>query len=188
MALLAPKQQRTADPFSENRYSSTVNRFTRIISHGNDMIIRPEQSFIIQVVDWHTLKIRPGIFVKDDVLIHITDEFDIDFADQLYYVDDFFTMNAEGYYTVLIQYNYARTLPAPKAYYRIVRQEELYTHYAHQYLYLCNIYVRWNAGGDRFEIDTAMQPFYQHPDNPDIKRSVSVDHALVLDGGELGGS
>lgn len=185
MTLTPPVQQRTADPYSEVRYTQTLNRFTRVITGGDDMVLKSESSFICNIIDWYTVNIEAGIAVKDDTLVHINQDYDVDFTDQDLYIDDSDTMISEGYYFLLLQYNYARTLPAPKAYYRICRNSLLFTNYPSRYIYLASIYVRWNGAETRYEIDTARIPYYRDPIQTSIVRPIPTHHALVVDGGNI---
>jgi len=185
MALTAPTQQRAADPFSEYRYSSVINRFTRLITAGNNCIIQGADSFVLTIIDWKTVTVGPGIFIKDDALVHITDNYNVDFDNQVFYLDPSDTMSDVGYYYIVAQYSYARTLPAPKAYYRIIREDTVFNTLSSEFVYIGNIYVRWDAGDVRHEVDNALPPYYVHPLDSNIKRVFPTTTALVVDGGEL---
>ena len=185
MPVNAPQQQRTADPYSEQRYSSVINRFTRMVTGGKNVILQADQSFIITIDDWKTITVKPGLFVKDDALIHMTDDYTIDFTDELMYVDAAGVMTISDYYYIVAEYTYSRSLPAPKSYYRIIRDENIFLNFQTSYLYLGNIFVKWNDGLSRFEIDLTKSVYYQHPTTATGVRSVQEDAVLSVDGGLL---
>lgn len=179
MALTAPAQERSVDPYSNRRFSSVFNRITRVASTGTDIILFPQQSFILTKLNWREISVDSGLCVKDDVLIHITETFYMDLTDNDYYVDDTGAMTSAAYYYIVLQYLYARSLPAPKAWIRVIRDiTALYTGHEHQYIYLGSALTTWNVIESRYEINTV-----QH--NTPIDRPIAVGNWMTLDGGEL---
>ncbi len=184
MAVLTPTQSRTIDPYAEERWSSVINRMTRLVTAGNDVIIKPEQSFRITIDDEATITIQPGLFVKDDCLIHITEDYTVDFNDMTneLYVDAVGGMDTTGYYFVVAQYSYARTLPPQKAYYRLIKDKATYDTYTGRFIYLASIKVIDDSG---YKIDTTVNPYYYHPDYPTTILRPTVGSLLVVDGGDI---
>jgi len=179
MALTAPAQERSIDPYSNRRFSSVFNRITRVASTGTDVILYPTQSFKLTKMNWKEVKVETGICVKDDVLIHITEDFYIDFSNNNYYIDETGAMTSTDYYYIVLQYLYARSLPAPKAWIRIIRDiAALYTGHEHQYIFLGAALIVWNGTESRYEISAVYH-------NTPIKRPVAAGNWMVLDGGEL---
>lgn len=185
MALTAPLQERSVDPYSNRRFASVLNRITRIASGGRDVILFPNQSFRLTHLNYREIEVSSGICVKDDVLIHITEDFDVDFSNNDYYVDDSGGMTQEGYYFIVLSYVFARSLPAPRAWIQIIRNtgtegelDGLYYGREHAYIFLGSATVEWNGSQSRYEV-TAVN--YNTP----ITRPVASGDWLVLDGGEL---
>jgi len=194
MALIAPLQERSVDPYSNRRFSSVLNRITRIASGGRDVILFPNQSFRLTFLNYKEVEVSNGICIKDDVLIHITEDFNLDFSDNDYYVDDSDAMSTVGTYFIVLSYIYARKLPAPVAQIQIIRdtgspgpdpvyalglyykQEGIHT--SSVYIFLGSVTVEWNAGESRNEV-TAV-----NYNTPEVRPVASGDW-IVLDGGEL---
>jgi len=182
MALTAPIQERSVDPYSNRRFSSILNRMTRIASTGEDVILFPNQSFALTHTNWYEVKITPGICIKDDVLIHVTEDYYINFANNNYYIDPAGTMSEVGYYYIVLQYLYARSLPTPKAWYKVIRDNSAYyTGHEHEYIFLGSARVIWNGGESRYEITTV----HYTDDTGLIKRPVTTGNWMRIDGGEL---
>lgn len=187
MALIAPTQQRSVDPYSDNRFSSVINRLSRIVTGGADCILLPRYSYYISRESWNTIKIYPGFSIKDDVLLHITEEYDLDVSDDTYYIDNLGAMVSSGYYYIVLQYKYARTLPAPLARYRIIRETStLYTGYEYKYIFLAAVQVVYNSGESRYELESNPNCiYYNDPINPTIIKRVYPEACFYADGGEL---
>lgn len=185
MALLTPTQTRTLDPYTEERWSSNVNRLTRLVTGGNNIIVQPETSFRLTISDASTVVVHPGLFVKDDCLVHISADYTLDFSDSTgnLYIDDTGGMDQEGYYFILIQYAYTRSLPPTKAFYRILKSLSAYNLYSSSYIYLGNIRVVNNAGS--YEIDTTLNPYYSHPTYPTTITRSTMSSPLYVDGGDM---
>jgi len=179
MPLSAPAQERSVDPYSNRRFSSVFNRISRVASGGSDVILFPNQSFSLTKLNWKEVQVDSGICIKDDVLIHITETFYIDFSDNDYYIDASGAMTDADYYYIVLQYLYARSLPAPKAWIRVIREiSSLYTGHEHQYIFLGSALTVWNGGESRYEISTV------HHDTP-VERPIQAGNWMILDGGVL---
>lgn len=180
MALTPPNQLRTTDPYSEDRYSSLINRFNRVWTRGNNVILEPQNSFNVTLDDANTLTVDAGIFIKDDAMVHVDTSYVIDASSNDYYEDGTGAMTTLGYYILVVKYNYTRSLPSPVAYYKLIRDETIYTGALTDYIFLGSFYVNGSL-----EIELTI-PFYTnhpgHPGDSDFERPY-VDH--VVDGGEL---
>jgi hypothetical protein len=111
-----PTQVRSVDPFSSYD-SDNVSRLTRIVTSGEDKIAQDGQlEPSIAGLSVSTINITQGIAVKDDILIHITADFDIDTTDPFNYADqallNYPTVD-EAY--IVLQYQYIKTPQAPEA-------------------------------------------------------------------------
>jgi len=184
MSLTAPAQERSVDPYSNRRFSSILNRMTRLVSTGENVILFPNQSFSLTVTNWYEVKITPGVCIKEDVLIHITEDYYMNFVNSNYYVQEGETMTQLGYYYIVLQYSYLRSLPGPKAWYKIIRPDKVSAHYTgheDEYIFLGTARVIWNSGEGRYEITSV----HYTDDTGLIKRPVTVGDWMRIDGGEL---
>lgn len=187
MAISALIQERAVDPYSGNRYSSIINRLSRIVTGGNDVILYPFQSFSLTRLSDTTARVGAGICVKDDVLIHIKEPFDLDFDDNSYYIDETGEMESEGYYYIVLQYFYARSLPAPKAWIRIIRNTSgLYdtANYSDRYIFLGAAHVVFDTPLYKLDTDPNCL-FTTDPGDDSIIRPTTTGNWLYVDGGEL---
>lgn len=185
MPLTFPNQVRSVDPYSDNRFSSVINRLSRLVTGGNDCILFGQQSFSLTRLDWQTVRIGPGICIKNDVLIHIIQNFDVDFDDNDFYVDETGAMDNEGYYYILLQYFYSRSLPTPQAALRIVRDvATLYTPYSNRYIFLGTANIIYNIGETRYELEVDPDCIsHNDPSNPSVMRPMPESSWLYVDGG-----
>ncbi|MFW6001804.1 MAG: hypothetical protein ACOCQD_00530 [archaeon] len=126
--MTVPKQERAVDPFGERRFTSQINRLTRMVTGGKDVVVYPDDSFILTKIDKRKFNVSTGVCIKDDVLIHFTEDLEINaFENTDFFLDDTPGVNDEGIYYIVVQYNYARSLPPPKSYIRIIRNKNLYS-------------------------------------------------------------
>ena len=109
-----PSQVRTIDPFAE--YNSNVaNRLTRMLTQ-NDNVLLSRNSLSLELDSTSPLKIvvvQPGVAFKDDVLIEVTAEHQVDFDDNTHYVGGTAKLTEAGYYYVVLEYTYVKSRPAP---------------------------------------------------------------------------
>lgn len=108
-----PNQTRTVDAFS-SYHSNIVNRLTRIISDGEDVIIGND-SLSVSIMDSTNLNLSSGFVIKDDVLIEVTSNFNIDLESSDLYYDGASPLPEEGLYYIVLDYTYEKTKPAPEA-------------------------------------------------------------------------
>lgn len=109
-----PNQTRHIDPFS-NYNSNTVNSLTKMITRGTDCL---HSSHALDIISDSTsptdnIIITTGEFFKDDVLISVDENFTVDMTDTSFYISGP-AFNEAGYYWILANYVYAKTIPAPK--------------------------------------------------------------------------
>jgi len=105
-----PNQIRATDPWSENRYTDHLNLRSRIITGGNNIILR-NNSFSLGInAEDNKVTIGPGICVIDDVFIHVYEEFEMDPTDTNYYFQDSSPIS-DGILLIYFFYRYHRSLP-----------------------------------------------------------------------------
>lgn len=183
MAITAPLQQRTLDPFSDHRFSQVINRSTRIVTGGEDSILYPSD-FPLTQYNYKIINIGPGIAFKDDVIIHTMEEYSVDFANLDFFVDDDGGgMDEIGDYYIVMTYTYGRSLPSPKAYFKIIKNlETVYFPYPERYIFLGKVEVVWDAVELRFEISN----LYSMDEGLSVYRNYAkLFDELLVDGGEI---
>lgn len=174
MSNTIPIQVRSIDPYSSYN-SNVVNQLTRIISRGVDCLDHIHAINVSLDLDNVTsgLIISPGQCYKDDVIVQITEEFDVDMSDKDFYLnenDERDHWDETGYYYILLSYQYEKALPAPQASIVIIKPTQRYDYILNPsgYLFLKCVEVEWT--GSIFQIKT----LYDHdPENPSIHRLYS---------------
>lgn len=186
MALTPPTQLRALDPYSDNRYSSTINRFTRLMTNGRNVVLFPDESFTLTRASDTTITVGAGMCVKDDILIHISEAYTIDFTDDAYYEDTNGGLTASGYYYIVLKYLASRSYPSPSAYIKLIKTKTLYTNYLNNYIFLGAAKVV-SDGGVGFILDSDPTCTYTYdPSDEDIARPVGQQYSLlVVDGGTV---
>lgn len=176
-----PKQQRSVDPYERDRFSSAINRYSRIITAGKNVILHANESFLVTMNPNDTtnsiVDISPGLCVKDDVTIHVTEKYPIDFNIEGFYDGESKGLNSDGDYIIALKYNYARTVPAPKAEYRIVKNYNYFITHQINYLYISS--VRVELVGGTYEIVNINNVHPQGLSRNDVLFGVPT----VIDGG-----
>jgi len=149
MAVTIPDQLRSIDPWSESRFSDNYNLRSRLLTKGNDVVVFKD-SFALSIADSTTLTVGPGIAIKDDAMIHITEAqsinlygtgggvatgYGVDADPPIHY-------SASDYYTYLVlNYRYARSMPSPSASYRCI--EDMATYFTtDNHMYLGKLLIR----------------------------------------------
>jgi len=108
-----PKQIRSSDPWTENRYSNNANIKIRVLTNGYNRIVN-NASFALGIEDdGYTISIGPGMCVIDDVFIHVYDEFSLDIRNPDHYFSGSNPIN-NGTVQIYMRYKYSRSLPAPR--------------------------------------------------------------------------
>jgi len=106
-----PLQIRSSDPWSENRYSNNLNLKAQILTQGKNRILS-NNSFVLSIKDSTTISVTNGMCIIDNVLIHVTNSFDLKINDPTSYFSDSTQIN-NGVLHIYFQYRYSRSLPAP---------------------------------------------------------------------------
>lgn len=119
-----PNQVRTVDPFATYN-SDTVNKLTRMKTHGEDAI----ENYMacrgtIVYPDATSIIISSGVIYKDDVRIELTDDTIIDFGNADFYFNFTLGFNEPGYYYVLLEYEYQKSRPAPRSKFVILKPSQ----------------------------------------------------------------
>jgi hypothetical protein len=155
-----PEQLRAIDPWSENRFSNNLNLRSRMITGGRDIIVF-EESFNLEIVNNTTLKVTAGVLVKDDVMVHVMQDTDMDLQNE----DDWIistqsqpgipvSAQAEDYdIHVFVEYKYARSIPPAEAKYICIKHgnsNQLLDHYnSERHLWLGMVTVLTDGGTNR---------------------------------------
>jgi hypothetical protein len=182
MASSIPTQARAVDPFS-SYHSNTVNRITRMLTEGNNVLLSKSSLEVVQDSTspvTHVL-IKPGVVFKDDVMINISEEFRLDFTDSDHYASFGAGFNESGYYYVCLEYTYVKSKPAPVARYKILKPSQKSTMYSltSAYVFLKCIYVTDVGISKGIDVNT---DFYDYdPEDVTIKRQYVKYYA----GGEV---
>jgi len=158
-----PSQIRSVDPYSSYN-SDVVNKLTRIISDGNNILLTPSPIDVSQV-DLTNITVLEGKAIMQDVLIEIQD-INIDVTDSDFYVDDSGGVwNETGYYYVVLAYEYQKTSPPPEASVMIILPSQRGTVFdPDKHLFLKCLEVS-NPGS--YQIDDLLD---YDPDDPSINR------------------
>jgi len=176
-----PEQQRSEDPFLEDRYTSIINMLTRFVSGGEDVLLTfDEEEFSLNKISDTRVKIGTGLFIKDDVLIEVEREKILNFNDNENYIGES-GLDREGNYLIVLTYNYSRDIPIPVAYVKIIKDKKLYYHNKNEVIFLgvANIV---NDGGV-YKINHVDVKDYE--EKPIIKRMYPVFRPNKIDGGIL---
>jgi len=181
MSLEYPQQERAIDSYASYN-SNVVNRLTRMITRGKnclhgthaiDVYLNPAEP-LTQVI------VSEGEAFKDDVLIAITQDHNVDMSHSDYYVNHMNPWNEAGYYYVCLEYTYSKSKPAPVSKIRILKpsQVSFYDEDASAFLLLKIIKIDFNSSTGFFEI-TSLHDV--HPDDDSIKRVYAQLYAGVED-------
>ena len=182
-----PVQIRSVDPYSSYN-SDIVNKLTRIITDGNNVLLSGSPIDVTQLSP-SSITVTEGKCVIQDVLLEIQD-FAVDLTDPDFYIDSSSgTWNETGYYLVVMQYEYQKTSPPPSAYIRVIMPSQKATLYDPSiHLFLKCIEVN-NVSG--FAITTLHD---LDIDNPSINRPDSMagsggaggSNVVITDGNTTG--
>lgn len=124
-----PTQIRTIDPYSEYN-SNVINRLTSMLSKNTDCILSNYPIDVTNNLDdgisTNTVTMSHGMCIKDNVLLEIYETI-IDFEDSDFYVSGT-PIDEEGYYLILLEYEYLKARPARKVSIKILKpsQYDLY--------------------------------------------------------------
>ena len=171
-----PTQTRAVDSYASYN-SNVVNRLTRIMSleHQDVIMTPPYLDITWDSTSASDVVLTSGKCLKDDVLIEVSSDFDIDMSDSDFYVDiTGGVWNEAGYYYVVLEYVYVKAKPAPVASIQILKpsQRSLLTA---QYLFLKAVHVSFS--GAVFEIDAT---YDYDPENTDVYRKYPYSYIMML--------
>lgn len=158
MANNIPSQTRTVDPYASYD-SNIVNQLTRIITRETDCIDSIHSIDITPdlVEQLHHFYISPGQCYKDDVIIQITSTFRVDMTDPDFYIPtfpgDINPFNEEGYYHILLSYDYVKAKPAPQAKIYIIKPSQRLLYNPDNYILLKIIQVAFLAPSTFYIVD-----------------------------------
>lgn len=180
-----PAQSRSIDPAKDHRFSDTINRFTRIVTRGRNVILPDDlYNFDIERITTepvnpedstcYKISIAPGIFVKNDCLVQIMENVELDFTNPYNYLVSVSTDSEFGTeisttnpndvkkYAILINYNYDRSIPAKKASYVICKNRSIFLTNQNYFIYLGTAHVRRiNSGMNEFGYYVMGDPFIE---------------------------
>lgn len=168
-----PLQKRTVDAFASYD-SSSVNRLTRMITRGTEStkasLIADVNSCVVAVDTTSSTRVTvsAGAVYKDDVRIDTTGLHYVDFYNENHYVSFNLSYFVEGYYYVVLQYEYLKQRPAAEAKIKILMpaQRALYTTTS-PYLFLGAVYL-YATGGTPALIVSTVDTY--DPENSSNKR------------------
>jgi len=162
-----PTQVRSVDPYSSYN-SDVVNKLTRIISDGANVLLMPSP-ITVEIVNNTTSRANAGKAIMDDVLIEI-ENINVDMTDVDFYVDGAGGVwNEVGYYYLVLHYEYAKISPPPEASVKIIKPSQRASVYnPGTHLFLGAIEV--SAPGGVEQVDAV---FNYDPENPSIGTSTA---------------
>lgn len=109
---MIPEQTRAVDPF-QSYLSSEVNKLTRIITSGQNKIVRDEHLFLSPHDDSENeIDISSGYCIKDDVLIELIGTTTLDLEDKSNYTNE---EKIIGDAYIVLSYNFSKDRQAPQA-------------------------------------------------------------------------
>lgn len=126
MASSIPSQIRTIDPFAAYN-TNPANRLSRMVSHGEEGLLTPNslQITIDTTSPTTTVVVSTGLIIKDDVLIQITEDHEVDFTDgNQYYTPIGTEPNVGGYYYIVLDYSFINLRTPNQASIRILKPSE----------------------------------------------------------------
>ena len=126
MASSIPSQIRTIDPFAAYN-TNPANRLSRMVSHGEEGLLTPNslQVTIDTTSPTTTVVVSTGLIIKDDVLIQITEDHEVDFTDgNQYYTPIGTEPNVGGYYYIVLDYSFINLRTPNQASIRILKPSE----------------------------------------------------------------
>jgi hypothetical protein len=158
-----------------------------MVSGGQDVILFEDQSFQLSRASDTEINISSGLAIKDDLVIHITeDPFALNFEEWENYVDantGGSPLDSTGYYYILLEYNISRSLPSPKAYYKIIKDvADYYSGNTQNYIFLGCVEIIYSEGSYKISGDPIN---YVDPLDSSVVRPTVPGDAFIIDGGEI---
>ena len=150
---IIPEQSRAIDPFASYYSNSLNSALTKLVTANQNCLFSANT---IEVTTDYNLEfdISPGICIKDNVTIEITDAFTCDISDPAFFLDSA-AADEVGYYYITLRYTYIKSRPAPTASVVILKASERGSYSQDsEYLFLKCMSVTFN--GVRFVIDSVL--------------------------------
>jgi len=164
MAFHIPTQSRAIDPYSSYN-SDNVNQLTRIVSKGNDVV---SEGMAVSIIDSTSIEVKGGVVIKDDTMIHIQEDLNIDLTDPGWFVEGTAASDSSAYYYVVLDYIFQKVNPPNVATIKILKTR---SNYSSRYMFLKNLTISNNQVVDVLDYD---------PENPSIaKLGAAVSMTLV---------
>lgn len=121
-----PSQTRTVDPFASYN-SDTVNKLTRMVTGGENYLFSTRGIDVIadstSPTD-HVVATEGGAFIED-VWLQITADHRVDFTNADHYINFGSGFDEGGYYYVVLDYDYVKSRPAPRASVKIIKPSQI---------------------------------------------------------------
>ena len=178
MAASIPSQERTVDPFASFN-SDTVNKLTKMVTYDEEGMAKVNDLRVTDANDATSVAVfvSTGITYKDNVLIDITGQGKVDFntADHYYDWDSpGLGFNENGYYYIVLNYNYIKSRPAPDASYQIIKpsQRGAYSP-GGSWIFLASVLIS-GVGGAGAQIDAI---YDYDPTDTSVKRVYAKTYA-----------
>lgn len=127
---MIPTQYRAVDPFSSYD-SDNVNRITRIVTAGDDKIVR-DSDLLVSYLNDTTLTITSGVAIKDDVTLHFPSNMTLDLTDPDNYIIQSIGEPQEmeapfpAYGYIVLSYQYQKTPDPPIAEIKILKDRTMF--------------------------------------------------------------
>lgn len=171
-----PTQTRAVDPFASYN-SDIVNRLTRMVTQGENLLFSPRGMDVIadSTSPNDYVNVTVGSCFKDDIWIQITENHQVDFNNALHYFGGSI-IKEPGYYYIVLEYEFVKSRPSPQASIKIIPPSLLPGAYGSNHVFLKAVAATtgpW-AIGTLYDYD---------PDDTSIYRQntstwASVEHTL----------
>ena len=131
-----PTQTRAVDPFASYN-SDIVNRLTRMVTQGENLLFSPRGMDVIadSTSPNDYVNVTVGSCFKDDIWIQITAEHQVDFNNALHYFGGSI-IKEPGYYYVVLEYEFVKSRPSPQASIKIIPPSLLPAAYGTNHVFL----------------------------------------------------
>jgi len=131
-----PTQTRAVDPFASYN-SDVVNRLTRMVTQGEDLLFSPRGMDVIadSTSPNDYVNVTLGSCFKDDIWIQITAEHQVDFTNALHYFGGA-VVKEPGYYYIVLEYEFVKSRPSPQASIKIIPPSLVATGYGTNHVFL----------------------------------------------------
>lgn len=173
-----PTQTRAVDPFASYN-SDIVNRLTRMVTNGEDLLFSPGGMDVIadSTSPNDFIIVTPGSCFKDDVWIEITAEHQADFNNALHYFGGSI-IKEPGYYYIVLEYEFVKSRPSPQAAIKIIPPSLVATGYGANHIFLKAVAATtgpW-AIGTLYDYDPGDTSIYRE----NTSLWASVEHTLPV--------